>query len=1011
VPDHLVEWMPGWLSVGWRVKQGSLVREMPIPRTVFLQAPSHLRKWRAHARFQRIAASKRFHDQWLYACGGADKQLFRFFLQFPESVWQVPWEFLIADLDLAQRPNVSLVRGLCEGSATLKSRFDQPMSVLILQGDDGSRTGRARLDLKHEAELLLQVYGSLPTAHRQAMLEPQICQPSLAELPEVLRRSPDVLFLSGHGSSEPPAFILVDGSRLTPDAIAQHIAEARAELAFAAFWACDTARAPKGGREAPGPPFYLALARSGVASVLAMQAPVSDPGAILLAREVFEALAAGDALDVAAARGRAVLLQSGAADDLDWACPVIWSSGLPAAKLHWNCPSSKLAQLQTASRRLRMMREGRALPPPTIEELADARRCAGEQLCWIKCTDLTAHKERWIRLLVAMQVVLPRYVIAVELSSGLETAEGLMAWAEEVQQGLDVRDAPSIEFRNILEQMRTRPQVAWRRLCALPEVIVALWQPPDYRSESWFWDPVLGSSRVISMGERVTAQMLTDGWSVEELEMRVDEDRLNTAYLEAPLVSDALALLEMAVPRQSVTALGISLQVLSNLNALIINTAAEEVILAAAAARFFRARMTPEAKTAAHKACMQIFAHISFTGRLTSAVREQRLVHCLAAGETAAAVAEACALLASYRQSDRPRAVLSVMRRIGALWRSLPESILITTAWAHTMLGDTIQALFWLERSIADSPLELAWQHGLRAEIQKALGHKEDALDEVDAAIAVLRDVPPSQATSLIARRLRAYRQDRARILQYLFYEADKAAREYEELLQEWQQDAEAAIDVAVVLRNYAECVRTGHAPGTTAWQRAKEMLIHAKDLLKDNRDIPIYAELEYERARVAMAEQQPNAGDLLEAARQAAAASGHLMLVAICEARRFWRFDSFDPARWAEAEASLSAFPHHGWAVRTLVDGRLRAARRVTDVGLACRFLLANLEDLDRNPAFDAGSDRLRIAASVAGYAVLALGADGDQKWSAFLARPWALGWLETNGFHTPQDVWGRAS
>jgi hypothetical protein len=1015
--DVLVEWVRGWWSVAWRIKKGSAVRDMPIPWPVYLQAPSHIRKWRALPRFNRIATSKRFRDGWLLESGGDDRLIKRFLLQFPPGAWDVPWELLVGELDRERRSNISIVRGLSDGPSILPSRFDRPMSVLLMQGDDGSRTGRVRLDLTREAELLLKVYDSLPAAHRQSIVKPRSCQPTAADLENVFKDAPDVIFFSGHGSSSPPGFILTDGSRLTPARIGQLIAAAPTPPLFAAFWACDTARGSADSRESPGPPFYMALAKSGVASVLAMQAPVTDSGAILLAQEVFQSLAAGDALDVSAARGRSVLLdawKTGASDSLDWACPVVWSSGLSAARLAWNGPSSSLAQLQTASRRARLKRDGRVFFPPTVEEIDFASRCGAVRLCWIKGSSLAEHRERWIRFLLAIQVVLPCYVVAVEFNAGLDTAEGLMAWAEELQQTLEVADAPGDDFRNALELIRHKPQAGWRRLCSLPNLIVAIWQPPVYRSEEWFWDPLLATATTVNiMGEVVDGRMVSDGWAVEEFDMQVNENTLNAAYSEAPLLSNALALLGTPVPRSSIEATGMSLERLANLNALLVNTAVEEVVLVASAARFFRKRMDQEAVTAAHRACMQIFSHTTFVGRLTPAVREQRLTHCLGAGENKAGVEEACALLVRYRDLDRPLAVLSVMRLLGRLWRELPENILIICAWAHAMLADMGQATFWLERSSAATPLESAWQHGLRAEIHKAEGAKQAALDEIDAAITVLRAVPDSDVTPLVARRLRAYRQDRARILQYLFYQPRQAAEEYERLLQEWQSDDDAAIDVAVVLRNYAECVRTGHIFGEPEWQRGKDMLIQAEALLKNRHDHPVFAEIEYEKARVAIAEKRHEAADLLNAARSAAAASGHLMLMAICAARRFWEFEPFDLARWNELETGLSAFPRHGWAVRTLVDGRLRSAKRMTtgDLNVARQSMVANLEDLERNPSFDAGSDRFRIAASAAGYALFSSGHDGNQKWEQFIERPWAEIWLQSKEFHTPQDVWGRVS
>ena len=443
----------------------------------------------------------------------------------------------------------------------------------------------------------------------------------------------------------------------------------------------------------------------------------------------------------------------------------------------------------------------------------------------------------------------------------------------------------------------------------------------------------------------------------------------------------------------------------SRLEEFVITTAANEVILAASAARFFRDRMDDDAKRIGHRACMNILAHATFAGRLTPAIREQRLAHCLGAKEDGAAVAEACALLVKYRELDRPRAALGVVQRLGSLWRDLPENLLIVGAWAHVMLDEMDEAEFWLNRSLANDALERAWQCGLRAEIDKARGDRDAARAGIDAAIAELMAVPAAQKTELIEHRLRAYRQDRARILQYLYYEPAAAAAEYKTLLDEWVGVDASAVDVAVVLRNYSECVRTDHRPGEPEWQQSKDMLQRATDLLRDNHDHPVFAEIEYEKARVAIAERAPLAQAQLVAAGNAAAASGHFMLLAIVKARSFWEFETFDLTKWTELDASLSAFPHHGWAVRTLIDGRLRAAKRIADHARARELMVANLEALRDNPSFNMGSDRFRIAASTAGHDLSAPGS--PPLWPNFLELGWARGWLETQRFRTPMDIW----
>jgi hypothetical protein len=1009
--DVVVEWVPGITSVSWRMKKNSGDRYLPISRWVYFRTPTHIRKWGAVERFLKVAKAGPFRDGWMGETG--DSQTKRFLLQFPAGVWERPWELLVGELDREQWSKTSIVRGLPGGAAILPSRFDRPMSVLCVLGDDGSRTGRVPLELKRETDRLLEVYDSLPLVHRQSILRPRVCQPNASELEDALRHEADVIFLSGHGSSSPPGFFLVDGTRISPERMGQLTDALPVRPQIAAFWACDTGRRHQDQPIAPGPSFYLALTMAGVASVLAMQAPISDSGAILLAQEVFQALASGDALDIAAARARSALLSSRKmlwGDSLDWACPVVWSSGLSAAKLGWNGPRSGLAHLQTSSRRARMKREDRVFFPPTSDEISFAARCTASRLSWLKGTRFGEHRERWIRLLLSIQVVLPRYVVAVELNPDVGMLESLGAWAEELQANLEMGDAQGEEFRTTLELIRRRPQTGWKRLCSLPDIFISVWHPVRYRSEAWFWDPLVGGEApVVVVEEEVNAQAVHDGWSAEELDMQMNDNILDAAHAEAPLLANALALLATPVPLTSLEALDIRIDPSLNLYKLLISTATAEVVLSASAARSFLGRMDQYAETLAHRACMRIYAHASFIGRLTPAIREQRLHHCLCAGEKIAAKEEVCALLVRYRELGRPQAVRSLMQKIQGLWHDLPENMLIIAAWASTALSDVATASFWLERSQAMDPLERAWQHGLQAEICKAQGEKQLALDEIDSAIRVLNEVPNAEMTALISRRLRAYRQDRARIFQYLFDEPEVAAKEYEQLLEEWRGDDDAVIDIAVVLRNYAECVRTRQTPGDPGWLRGKDMLGQAAQLLSNKTDHRVFAEIEYEKARIAIAENDGAAAGILGKARLDAGISGHLMLAAICAARYFWEFETFNLSKWANLELNLSAFPQHGWAVRTLIDGRLRAAKLSADRDLIRRNVAANLEDLERNPSFDAGSDRFRIAASFAGYILNSSQADGVQIWDRFLSKPWSGGWLQTNKFDTPEEIWRR--
>jgi hypothetical protein len=95
---------------------------------------------------------------------------------------------------------------------------------------------------------------------------------------------------------------------------------------------------------------------------------------------------------------------------------------------------------------------------------------------------------------------------------------------------------------------------------------------------------------------------------------------------------------------------------------------------------------------------------------------------------------------------------------------------------------------------------------------------------------------------------------------------------------------------------------------------------------------------------------------------------------------------------------------------VRTLVDGRLRAAKRLELQGDLPKAIikLANQRDLS-NPSFDTGSDRFRIASTRAGLDLL--GARIGQRtgyWAEFIEQySWANDWLKSRAYTSINAVW----
>jgi hypothetical protein len=202
-----------------------------------------------------------------------------------------------------------------------------------------------------------------------------------------------------------------------------------------------------------------------------------------------------------------------------------------------------------------------------------------------------------------------------------------------------------------------------------------------------------------------------------------------------------------------------------------------------------------------------------------------------------------------------------------------------------------------------------------------------------------------------------------------------------------------------------------------TLQARAEDQLQEALDLAENSPNTPLLSEILYEKARFEEAKQRHQpigiwpglAEDLVRRSIEAARQSRHFMLVAIAENRHFWRYERFAASRWIELRDQLRRFPRHGWAVRTIVTGHLRAAR-VFSSGGHTPEVLENLQFalnlMKLNPSFTGRSDKFRIAATFAGLEVV-----GGEKgsWQQFLDTypAWATKWLEEQRDPTPNGIW----
>jgi hypothetical protein len=1018
-----VAWKTEFWKAGWSVDQLGRQGEFLFPHWKLWRVPRDVRDYKLPSRISHLLTRTRFIDWWLSTCAREGDKLI--LLKFAQGAWDIPWEWLIDRLDYTSlQSTVCLARTFADTVPIFQtSSFSEPLRLLILQGDDGAKAN-LKLDLAAEANGILDAWSSLESSTQRCILRPEIAPAKEDTLPDLLRQQkPHLLWFSGHGRHDPAGLMFADGKYVSPDRIRELFAQSVAPL-YIILNACDTARI--GPRLPNQPEFILEFFRAGVLSVLAMQSRIGDYSASLLARELFGNLALGLSLEMALARARFVLRSTiqNHRNRTDWASPVVWTSTRLVKRWNWKLPDQHLAQMQLLGRELL---RGRVLNPiqlqttPSDSEQQTARGWISSPRTWVVVKNNDAEfVALWIRALVAVQSISDFPVIAVDLKKpDVETA--LQEWAEAVYPRLLPGDFPD-DIVQLIFELTKNATTAWKKLCSLPGIFLAIMNPPDYAESAWFWTEVLSDRqdfRVAVLSDKTVPDEAPPRWAFEKLIPMAASKSIPEAIQKAPRLARALAVLSeplgfsTLVLRSDPIEGPRSLDTWPEWRSVLVDIPGGP-LMSSTARELLLPTMSSEERRTAHLDCALMLSHPDVPP--TPQVREETLTHLLEAEDTGPAILEATGLCAVYRAMNRPFRVVEVVRRLRGLSSLLPSAGRLCAAWAFSQLGEVAQADYWLARVTPTTPLDQALTAGLRAETRKSRGNKEAALESIEDAIRICQKALQFDHKDGFALEwlLRNFRQDKARILQYLFYKTAEAAAEYENLIRDWNEQSQATIDAAVVRRNYAECLRTlAGSVDDPQFLKGRDLLHQAETTAAEFPDAPLLAEVLYEQAKFSEAE-GGNPEPLLVACIRAARQSRHYQMMAIAQAQIFWNSKSFALDRWTEIETALEAFPQHGWAIRTLLNGRLRAARQLQQRGQpepALHQLEANQACIKRNPAFTGRSDQFRIAATAAGIEIMGRELHRETTaWADFRNDyAWSEGYLVDQSVTGPDDFWNK--
>lgn len=994
-------------SVEFQAVDGEL-RRIPQPVRLRAQAPITPRTADAIASMWAFATDTKVAAHIVDAVASDERTAVM--LDLADGPWALAWELILDQLvsERARSAFVPVRRINSKLSPAGTGRLER-MRVLVLTGYEGALG--ERLDIAAEVDGILAAWDGLDASVKVRIERPVAERLDSATLVGLLaEREPHLLWYSGHGrGGRDPGLLAANREWMSVREFAAAIPQAHPPLA-SVFWACDLGTA-ENSAVISAPDAHLALRDRGVAHTVVMQSRIDDAVARLMAQGFFEALAAGDSIEcaVAQARRRARLRPS---SYVDWAAPAVWSSAEPAATLRWAvAPPDRLLQDLIARMSSRLAQRAPATTGTSDDGQVREWLTAKRVLLLADPSDeavLSALVAAVDALGVAGDVT-PIFVRwrADDLARGIEDwARQLVDWVVPEWRCSELAAIITIAMRDGLEGLR--------RLLSLRGLAIVLLDPPRNADAALRRLVDRGEAVVVLARSSVDAEQDWAGWRLDRLIAPdvgfLDLDRV---CRDSPQQAAFLAAVRVALPTSTLRGEDVGEDLVAQLLPYLVRTDAGPILSASARERI-RANLSESDLAAGHAAAARALERLGGSESL----RFELLRHYVESGSTNAATELAASMIEQFMREGRNVAVLRVWNALlpHTARDAVPSRQRLGVARAMVVLAMPRAAKMVLDRSGGLDSLEAALAHALRSEIWKSMGGdgwRENALSEIDQAIATATSAASSESIDVKAAQGDAadYELNRARLLQYLFYDPS-VIDYYHGVIRAWRSDAERRRQWAIASLNLVDALLDLGQDEANDIEEA-EILLRAieeeeasfKDIIADIR----YKRFRLEDKRGSSLERRVA---LLDSCEEAARDIGNGMLAAIASARRFRQFEAFDADRWTELEERLQGYAPHGFAFRVLAKGRLSAAHALLRAGsrpAAVVQLRRNRLALDGKSTFDRGSDRDRTAETYAG--LLALLEDGPERQDvarAAMATRWMAEWLAARGQANLEDAWG---
>lgn len=974
---------------GWLVNSDTGIKDLylrvsglfsNILRRVSLRNPGYRKKFQRYLEHSELLNSAKFN---LYPDENSEITKV-YFLQL-NKFWPIPWELTFNGLTNSRCSNISFIRVRdLDNLRQTPAVFPDKLKILILEGSNGSK-GTAILRLEEETKTILDAIAALPYAVRASIDQPSVEKLSSGTLQQVLEKyQPNIIWYNGHGGNTSDDTVLLDinNEYLSASAFAKVLNGLSFKPLYIILSACDTASAPVNIRSNyTSPAFFEGLGASFPITLIAMQSPIRASSGAFLAREIIMSLREWNSLEISFADIRAshkteCLQANTTMHEADWAAPTIWTNREPQPLLEWNATLSKLEELQLLSLSSILNKKESLVthsvlyedktPPHHAALLQEAIRESRFQfIIPDKSKELINTIYNFINRIIIYHDKAP---LALDLLSYIESGdlippsegqlvEGIRSWARFFIKRLgSAPPGANSELWRALKAIENSGNIPrlWKEICSINNLFLIIINPPSVQDPNtkWFWDPISGTkgNQIWIISNENVDTMMSEQWKIDHIDHNAVQASAQQALGDEPRLVKTLALLDYefsyAQVKQTTLYNNENFTLQPYWNILFHNTTRGYLINWSAKRLIMDNILTTELGDV-HSACADILEkkligeYYGFNAKIWGKL----FYHYQRADNQGRAIITGTDLIEYYRREKQPVRLIEVGSRLNFTRLKAPALLLI--AWAYVETADLQQAKFYLDRidddSINVNALDKASKYLLLAEIVKSSdsGNIADkAMAELDKGRQFLESIINGNdaAKAARARNLRLqFDHDKLRIIQYLYYDLDKAIEGYKTLLSNWSDENNVeGLNKAVVLRNLAECIRKkttaqNNAPGTreirTGLLESQSYIDSCIELCaKDMNRSVFYVDGLYERAKLYINRDELEPGnqnflreakDSMTKAMAIAAEEGYLMRLYILQAKYFTLFEDFQPEKCKTLINDLDGYSH-GWAVRT---------------------------------------------------------------------------------------------